>query len=89
MKRTYLALTGLALACTALPATLPQGSIPLAHAEGLFDGRPVDAANFAILARPVGSDDWTIAQRLAPTDASLRAHSSVRRRPSSSETSGV
>ena len=60
MKRTYLALTGLALACTALPATLPQGSIPLAHAEGLFDGRPVDAANFAILARPVGSDDWNL-----------------------------
>ncbi len=60
MKRTYLALTGLALACTALTASLPPGSTPLAHAEGLFDGRPVDAANFAILARPVGRDDWNL-----------------------------
>ncbi|MFZ0408509.1 MAG: DUF3747 domain-containing protein [Cyanobium sp.] len=60
MKRTYLALTGLALSCVALPATLPQGSLPLARAEELFDGRPVDAGNFAILARPVGADDWNL-----------------------------
>ena len=58
MKRTYLALTGLALACTALPASLPQGS--LARADVLFDGNPVDGANFAILARPVGADDWNL-----------------------------
>ncbi len=60
MKRTYLALTGLALACTALPATLPKGSLPLARANELFDSRPVDARNFAILARPVGADDWSL-----------------------------
>ena len=60
MKRTYLALTGLALTCTALSATLPQGSLPLARANELFDGRPVDARAFAILARPVGADDWNL-----------------------------
>ena len=60
MKRTYLALTGLLLACTALPATLPPSSLPLARAEGLFDSRPVAAASFALLARPVGNDDWNL-----------------------------
>jgi hypothetical protein len=60
MKRTYLALTGLALACTALPAALPQGSLPRARADVLFDGTPVNGANFAILARPVGADDWNL-----------------------------
>ncbi len=60
MKRTYLALTGLLLACTALPATLPPSSLPLAQAEGLFDSRPVAATSFAILARPVGNDDWNL-----------------------------
>ena len=60
MKRTYLALSGLALALSALPGALPQGSPSLARAEGLFDGRPVDGANFAILARPIGGDDWNL-----------------------------
>ncbi|MCX5966495.1 MAG: DUF3747 domain-containing protein [Cyanobacteria bacterium] len=60
MKRTYLALTGLLLAGTALAAALPPGSLPLARADVLFDSRPVEAANFAILARPVGDDDWNL-----------------------------
>jgi hypothetical protein len=56
MQRTYLALAGLALAGSALPAALP----PLARAVGLFDSRPLDASRFAVLARPVGSSDWNL-----------------------------
>jgi len=56
MKRTYLALAGLALAGSAAPAALP----PLARAAGLFQSRPLDASRFAVLARPVGQSDWNL-----------------------------
>lgn len=56
MKRTYLALAGLALAGSALPAALPS----LARAAGLFEGQPLDGERFAILARPVGVNDWNL-----------------------------
>jgi hypothetical protein len=64
MKRTYLALSGLLLAGSALPATLPS----LAQAAGLFASRPVDPSRFAVLARPVGEGDWNllVLEQLAP-----------------------
>ena len=63
MKRTYLALSGLLLAGSALPAALP-----LAEAAGLFGSRPVDPSRFAVLARPVGEGDWNllVLEQLAP-----------------------
>jgi len=65
MKRTYLALSGLLLAGSALPATLPS----LAQAAGLFASRPVDPSRFAVLARPVGEGDWNllVLEQLAPS----------------------
>lgn len=64
MKRTYLALGGLLLASSALPATLPA----LAQTAGLFGSRPVDPSRFAVLARPVGDGDWNllVLEQLAP-----------------------
>jgi hypothetical protein len=64
MKRTYLALSGLVLAGSALSAALPS----LVHAAGLFSGRPVDPARFSVLARPVGDSDWNllVLEQLAP-----------------------
>jgi hypothetical protein len=56
MKRTYLALSGLLLAGSALPAAVPT----LARAAGLFASRPVDASRFAVLARPVGESEWNL-----------------------------
>ncbi|MFM7734021.1 MAG: DUF3747 domain-containing protein [Cyanobium sp.] len=56
MKRTYLALAGLALAGSATPAALP----PLVRAAGLFQSQPLDASRFAVLARPVGQNDWNL-----------------------------
>ena len=52
MKRTYLALAGLSLAVLAAPA--------LVRAAGLFQAQPVDASRFAVLAKPVGSGDWSL-----------------------------
>jgi hypothetical protein len=64
MKRTYLALVGLALAGSAAPAAVP----PLAQATGLFQSRPLDASRFAVLARPVGQSDWNllVLEQIAP-----------------------
>jgi hypothetical protein len=64
MKRTYLALSGLLLAGSALPATLPS----LARAAGLFSSSPVDSSRFSVLARPVGESDWNllVLEQLAP-----------------------
>jgi hypothetical protein len=64
MKRTYLALVGLALAGSAAPAAVP----PLARATGLFQSRPLDASRFAVLARPVGQSDWNllVLEQIAP-----------------------
>ena len=56
MQRTYLALAGLALAGAALPMVQPK----LAMAAGLFQSTEVDAERFAVLARPVGDNDWTL-----------------------------
>ncbi len=56
MKRTYLALAGLALASSALPAVVP----PLARAAGLFSSQPLEASRFAVLGRPVGSNSWNL-----------------------------
>jgi hypothetical protein len=56
MKRTYLALSGLVLAGSALSAALPS----LVHASGLFSSRPVDPARFSVLARPVGDSEWNL-----------------------------
>ena len=56
MKRTYLALTGLALGAALLPGAPP----PLARAAGLFDARPVDPSRFAVLAKPVARDGWSL-----------------------------
>jgi hypothetical protein len=56
MQRTYLALAGLALAGAGLPLIKP----PLAGAEALFQSADVEAERFAVLARPVGDDDWTL-----------------------------
>ena len=57
MKRPYLALATFALVAGASPAT---GLLPRAWADGLFSSAPVNAASFAVLARPVGSDDWNL-----------------------------
>jgi hypothetical protein len=56
MKRTYLALVGVALASAALPATLPA----LSRAAGVFQSQPLDPSGFALLARPLASGDWSL-----------------------------
>jgi hypothetical protein len=56
MKRTYLALAGVALAGSGAAAALP----PLARAAGLFQSRPVEPARFSVLARAVGQNDWNL-----------------------------
>jgi hypothetical protein len=55
MKRPYLALATLALV-----AGLPPGQVSGVRANGLFSSAPVESASFAVLARPVGDDDWTL-----------------------------
>ena len=57
MQRTYLALTGLALAGAGLAA---GAAAPLVRAAGLFESRPLDASRFAVLAKPVGDTDWNL-----------------------------
>ncbi len=57
MTRTYLALAGLALAGG---AALPLVHPPLAAAVGIFQTAEVEADRFAVLARPVGDNDWTL-----------------------------
>lgn len=65
MQRTYLALAGLALAGAGLPMVQPR----LAMAAGLFQSTDVDAERFAVLARPVGDNDWTllVLEQLTPS----------------------
>ncbi len=71
MKRTYLALAGLALAGAGLPMVQPR----LAMAAGLFQSADVDADRFAVLARPVGNNDWTllVLEQLAPQPSCWQA----------------
>jgi hypothetical protein len=53
-----------ALALPAALALLGAGSLagyaPWGRAAALFDAQPVDASRFAVLARPVGVEDWTL-----------------------------
>ena len=56
MRRTYLALAGLAVAGSALAASLPL----LGRAATLFDSQPLEGSRFSILARPVADDDWNL-----------------------------
>lgn len=71
MQRTYLALAGLALAGAGLPMLQPR----LAMAAGLFQSTDVDAERFAVLARPVGDNDWTllVLEQLTPQPACWQA----------------
>jgi hypothetical protein len=55
MKRPYLALATIALVAGLTP--LPSFR---AGATGLFGSAPVEPASFAVLARPVGDDDWSL-----------------------------
>jgi hypothetical protein len=55
MKRPYLALATFALAAGVTPGLIPSSS-----AIGLFSSAPVEPASFAVLARPVADDDWTL-----------------------------
>ena len=57
MKRPYLALAALALVAGLAPA---PALLPRVGAETLFSSAPVEPASFAVLARPVGADDWTL-----------------------------
>ena len=59
MQRTYLACAGLtvALVATGLAAKAP---LPAVDAAPLFDSAPLDGGRFAVLARPVGQDGWTL-----------------------------
>ena len=57
MKRPYLALATLALVAGLAPA---PALLPRVAAEALFSSAPVEPSSFAVLARPVGADDWTL-----------------------------
>jgi hypothetical protein len=59
MKGTYLAQAGLSLMLVA--AGLAPGTLlPASEAAPLFGSAPLDAWRFAVLARPVGQNDWTL-----------------------------
>jgi hypothetical protein len=60
MKRTYLPWLGLAAAGLTLQ--------PHALAASVFGSRPLDASRFAVLGKPVGSNDWTllVLEQIAP-----------------------
>jgi hypothetical protein len=58
MQRNYLALALLGCSGAALAASLSGAAV--ARAAALFEARPVDASRFAVLARAVGRDDWTL-----------------------------
>jgi Protein of unknown function (DUF3747). len=54
-RRTYRPWRNALLAGAALAALTPW-----AEAANLFNSRPLDASRFAVLARPLGSSDWTL-----------------------------
>lgn len=58
MQRNYLAFALLGCGGAALAANLAGPAV--ARAAALFEARPVDASRFAVLARAVGRDDWTL-----------------------------
>jgi hypothetical protein len=55
MKRTYLAVSALALGATLLPP-----AAPLAGRAGTFGSAPLETGRLAVLARPVGESDWNL-----------------------------
>ena len=57
MKRPYLAVATFALVASLSPA---PGLLPQTWANGLFNSAPVESSSFAVLARPVGLDDWSL-----------------------------
>ena len=57
MKRPYLALATLALVAGLAPT---PALLPRVWGEALFASAPVEPASFAVLARPVAADDWTL-----------------------------
>ena len=59
MQRTYLASAGLTVALVAT-GLVPRAPLPAGEAAPLFGSAPLDAERFAVLARPVGQDDWTL-----------------------------
>ena len=64
MQRTYLPLLGL----TVLAAGASVSLLPQVLAGDLFTSQPLDKSRFAVLAKPVGSSDWTllVLEQLAP-----------------------
>ena len=64
MQRTYLPWLGL----TALAAGASVSLLPQVIAGDLFTSQPLDKSRFAVLAKPVGSSDWTllVLEQLAP-----------------------
>ncbi len=57
MQRPYLALAALALVAGLAPT---PALLPRVGAEALFSSAPVEPSSFAVLARPVANDDWTL-----------------------------
>ena len=60
MQRNYLALALALLGCGGAALAASLGGPAVARAAALFEARPVDASRFAVLARAVGRDDWTL-----------------------------
>jgi hypothetical protein len=66
MQRNYLGLRrrtarlALPAALALLGATDLAGFAPWGRAAALFDAQPVDQSRFAVLARPVGVEDWSL-----------------------------
>jgi hypothetical protein len=64
MQRTYLPWLGL----TVLAAGASVSLLPQVLAGDLFTSQPLDRSRFAVLAKPVGSSEWTllVLEQLAP-----------------------
>ena len=59
MQRTYLASAGLTVALVAT-GLAPRAPLPAGDAAPLFSSASLDGGRFAVLARPVGQDGWTL-----------------------------
>lgn len=59
MQRPYSPWLGRGLSL-AVAGTSALGLASAATAMALFDSRPLDGSRFAVLAKPVGSNDWTL-----------------------------